>query len=596
MQKEIKQTIFGYYQFFYRIMGNKLLFTMFLGLAVSFLDGIGLALFIPLLQFIDNAKSVSKESLGGLHYIIDLFEGLNVPLNIYSVLVLMVSLFSLKGLLNYFQLMQQVSLRQIFMVKLRNEQTEDLQNLKYSGFLGLDAGKIQNTLTTEVAKVIEAMINFLGSFKGMVMLFSYLVLAFLSNWQFALLVAVGGLLSNLVFRGIFRSVKKSSVEVSHKGHIFNAYIIQAVHSFKYLKATNYYRIFALKLKDIIKQMEQVNRKIGYNQAITSSVREPFIIFIVAVVIILQIKLLGSNLGSIILSILLFYRALVSLMAVQTSWQTFIQNVGALYSLEDLRYQMLEHKEHQSETSLDKFEQEISMNNLDFSYGSNQVLKKVNIKIPKNKTIALVGESGSGKTTLANLITGLIEPIDGEILIDGVSLFNYNLDSYRSRIGYISQEAVIFTDDIFNNITFWAEPTEENLKRFWTVIEQTSLTGFIEGLEHKEKTQLGDNGILISGGQKQRISIARELYKEADILIFDEATSALDSETERYIQDNIEKLHGQYTMVIIAHRLSTIKNADIIYLLESGVVTGSGNFNEMIDISPRFKKMVSLQEF
>ncbi len=596
MNREIDHTILGYFKFFYRILGNKLLFTMLLGLGVSFLDGIGLAMFIPLLQFIDNAAAVSKESMGGLHYIINLFQWFNVPVNIYSVLGLMVITFSVKGLLNYFQLMQQVNLRQLFMVKLRNEQTLDLQQLKYSGFLNLDAGKIQNTLTTEVSRVLQAVISFMGSFKGLVMLMSYLILAFLSNWQFAILVAVGGGLSNLVFRKIFKSVKQSSVQLSFKGHIFNAYIIQAVHSFKYLKATNYFRIFSLKLNDIIKQMEQVNRKIGYNQSVTASVREPLIILIVAIVIILQIKLLGSNLGSIILSILLFYRALVSLISVQASWQSFMQNVGSLNSLEELRNQMQENKEVQIEAVLKEFKEEISLTKLDFWYGNNHVLKNINIDIKKNQTIALVGESGSGKTTLANLITGLIKPVNGDILIDGQSLFDFNLDSYRSRIGYISQEAVIFTDTLFNNITFWAEKNDKNIQRFWEVIAQTSLTSFIEGLENKEDTQLGDNGILISGGQKQRISIARELYKKADILIFDEATSALDSETERYIQDNIEKLHGRYTMVIIAHRLSTIKNADTIYLLENGEVTGKGNFNEMLDSSVRFQRMVALQDF
>src|SRR5690606_17764987 len=153
-------------------------------------------------------------------------------------------------------------------------------------------------------------------------------------------------------------------------------------------------------------------------------------------------------------------------------------------------------------------------------------------IPKNTTIALIGESGSGKTTLANLIAGLIEPNKGEMLIDGVRINTLNLNSYRSQIGYISQEPVIFSDDIFNNITFWAERTPENEERFWEVVKLASLEDFIQSQSKQELTLLGDNGILISGGQKQRISIARELYKNAEILIFDEATSALDSETEK----------------------------------------------------------------
>jgi ABC-type multidrug transport system fused ATPase/permease subunit len=132
--------------------------------------------------------------------------------------------------------------------------------------------------------------------------------------------------------------------------------------------------------------------------------------------------------------------------------------------------------------------------------------------------------------------------------------------------------VIFNDNIFNNVTFWAEANPENYKRFWKVIQMSSLTEFVENQPERELTLLGDNGILISGGQKQRISIAREMFKNVEILILDEATSALDSATELVIQENIEKLHGRYTMVVIAHRLSTIKNVDKIYLLEDGNVT------------------------
>ncbi len=137
---------------------------------------------------------------------------------------------------------------------------------------------------------------------------------------------------------------------------------------------------------------------------------------------------------------------------------------------------------------------------------------------------------------------------------------YNLNTYRDKVGYISQEPVVFNDTIYNNITFWAEPTAENQKRFKDVLRMASLGSFVESLPEKEETRLGDNGILISGGQRQRISIARELYKNTEVLIFDEATSALDSETEKIIQENIEALRGNYTIVLIAHRLINHKRS------------------------------------
>jgi len=304
--------------------------------------------------------------------------------------------------------------------------------------------------------------------------------------------------------------------------------------------------------------------------------------------------MGGNMGSIILSLVLFYRALTFLLQIQTQWQGFIQNTGAMRTVTDISEIMTNDVEIKGVHNFTSINKEVKIENVDLSYGPNKVLNNVNIIIPKKQTIALVGASGSGKTTLANIIIGLITPDSGQVSVDNVPLTEFNLDTYRSKIGYISQDSVIFNDNIYNNITFWAEQTPENVKRFWDVIQMASLEEFIESQSDREKTKLGDNGILISGGQKQRISIAREMYKKAEILILDEATSALDSETEHIIQENIENLHGHYTMIVIAHRLSTIRNVDTIYLLDKGKVTISGDFDSMLQNSEKFKRMVSLQ--
>ncbi|MCK0205556.1 ATP-binding cassette domain-containing protein [Ornithobacterium rhinotracheale] len=191
--------------------------------------------------------------------------------------------------------------------------------------------------------------------------------------------------------------------------------------------------------------------------------------------------------------------------------------------------------------------------------------------------------------------GLTKPDSGDIFINNKKLETNHLDSFRKKVGYITQDPVIFDDTIFNNVTFWDEKTPENLKRFWACIELVALTGFMNDLDKKEDSPLGSNGVLVSGGQKQRISIARELYKDIELLIMDEATSALDSETENYIKENIERLQGKYTMVIIAHRLSTIKHADSIYVMEKGEIIEHGNYNELYQQNGKFKQMVDLQD-
>ena len=232
----------------------------------------------------------------------------------------------------------------------------------------------------------------------------------------------------------------------------------------------------------------------------------------------------------------------------------------------------------------------------FSYGQQPLLKNINLEITKNKTIALVGPSGSGKTTLINIITGLLPIEKGSFRINGIEQSELNMNEYQSKIGYITQEPVIFNDTLFNNVTTWAEKTPENLIKFKNALKKASLLTFLEGLAEKEDAPLGNAGILISGGQKQRIAIARELYKEVDLLVLDEATSALDSETEKEIQEYFDQLRGEYTIIVIAHRLSTIKNSDIIYLLKDGQILNHGNFESLTNESSNFKKMVALQNF
>jgi len=185
--------------------------------------------------------------------------------------------------------------------------------------------------------------------------------------------------------------------------------------------------------------------------------------------------------------------------------------------------------------------------------------------------------------------------DAHTLIDVREAKGLNMGTFQKRIGYITQEPVIFDGTIFNNVTFWDEKTPDSLKRFHDALGQASILDFVLEQPDAENSRLGNNGINLSGGQKQRISIARELYKDIDFLFMDEATSALDSETERAIQENIDELKGQFTIIIIAHRLSTIKNADRVVMLRNGCIEHIGSYPDLIQQSATFKRMVELQE-
>jgi ABC-type multidrug transport system fused ATPase/permease subunit len=599
MKLSLKNGLLGYFKYFYSIIGSKLLLLLGLSIVVSFLDGLGLAMFIPLLKAVGDGQTQqtaadNQESLGQMQLFVNFIKKMGFELTITTVLVLLASLFAFKGLMKYTQMKFYAGLREQFIKKVRYRLVNNLEGLSYSGFLKMDSGKIQNTLTVEVQRLFTAFHYYFTGAQGAVMLTTYMALAFLANYQFALLVVVGGVASNLIYNKIYKTTKKASNDLSTKGANFNSFLVQTIQYFKYLKSTNTFNRYAGKLKIVINDAEALNKKIGHMTAIVVSIKEPIIVTIVALVIYAQLNWMGASLSSIILSLLLFYRSLNYLVMTQNYLQDFNEHSGGVTAVSTLTKEMSTLKEVNGSVVFKTVQNKIEIRDVSLSYDSLKVLDGINIELDKNSTIALVGESGAGKTTLANMISGLIRPDEGDVYVDDVAMAQYDLNTYRDKVGYISQEPVVFNDSIFNNITFWADRTPENVNRFNEVLRMASLNAFVDALPDKENTRLGDSGILISGGQRQRISIARELYKETEVLIFDEATSALDSETEKIIQENIDKLHGNRTIVLIAHRLSTIKGADTIYLLEKGKVTASGSFNEMVNKSTRFQKMVSLQ--
>ena len=238
--------------------------------------------------------------------------------------------------------------------------------------------------------------------------------------------------------------------------------------------------------------------------------------------------------------------------------------------------------------------------MDFRYDDSDenILKSVNIQIPVNKMIAFVGESGAGKSTLIDTLTLLLKPQNGNIYIDGIDSSEIKVSSWRSQIGYVSQETVVFDDTVANNICLWKGDYENDpdvRDRVEKAAQRAYADEFIQNMSLGYQTVVGDRGVRLSGGQRQRLFIARELYKNPNLLILDEATSSLDTESERYIQKSIDALKGSMTVVIIAHRLSTIKNSDLIYVLEKGQIIESGTYNELsLNSESRFAQMVAIQ--
>ena len=243
--------------------------------------------------------------------------------------------------------------------------------------------------------------------------------------------------------------------------------------------------------------------------------------------------------------------------------------------------------------ISSFEHQIEFRHVSFKYDQQWVLKDINIVIPKGKTIALVGQSGSGKSTLVDLIPRYYDVQEGEVLIDGINVKDLGIHDLRQLIGNVNQEAILFNDSFFNNISFGVEnATQQQVEEAARI---ANAHDFIMQTEEGYNTNIGDRGGRLSGGQRQRVSIARAILKNPPILILDEATSALDTESERLVQDALERLMKTRTTVAIAHRLSTIKNADEIYVLHEGHIVEQGSHEKLMSVDGYYRKLHDMQQ-
>lgn len=601
-----------YHGLFKIYLGNRIYIIFLLTLIAALAEGVGILMILPLLESLSSINVAQDSGLGPQaeatpesstlsEYMTSLIEFLGFEDSIISVLIIITIAFIVKGILTFAALAWSSHLRGELMRELKNRLFKQYSRMNYDYYASKDTGHFINIINEQITRALQSFASFtqLGAF--IINTIVYIALAFLVAWRFGLMAFLAGVALLLIFRWLSSLVRDlSRLTAKENGFLANV-LIQTLQAYKYLTATDQIGIMKGKVAGSIEKLANYQIRTGIAAGFTQATREPVAVVLIMLILGMQLFYLQQPLEPIIVSIALFYRGLNATLAIQGAWQTMLEYIGSMEIVDTEFKNQVRHEVIDGTKRLVFFDKDIHLDDIYFSYDSRMgnVIDGVTLKIPSQTSVAFVGESGSGKSTLVDLITLMIRPQSGQVLIDQVPGSTILLSSWREKIGYVSQETVIFDDSIANNICLWSGDmhTDAELdKRIRKSASQAYIAQFIEGLPEGYQTLVGERGIRLSGGQRQRLFIARELFRKPSLLILDEATSALDSESEKSIQRSIDELKGQVTLIIIAHRLSTIKNVDKIFVLDKGRIIQDGLYDSLRKSeNSQFRRLIEMQE-
>jgi subfamily B ATP-binding cassette protein MsbA len=452
-----------------------------------------------------------------------------------------------------------------------------------------DVGAVESCITSSINMLIRQPIAILVCFTTMLWI----------SWQMTLFVIVVAPLAGWIMGTVSRKLKSQSAAVQGKWGEMLAQLDETLGGLRIIKAF-------IAEKKMLQRFVNTNdefRKQVNAMAMRQNAAHPMSEFLGTIIIVIVLWFGGylilneSNLidaSTFIFFMVILYSVINPLKDLSKATYQIPVGLASMDRIDFILKAENPIKEPANPEPMTSFEKDIELRDVSFSYHEDRpVLKHINLTVPKGKTIALVGQSGSGKSTLVDLIPRYHDVKEGEVLIDGKNIKGLRISELRSFIGNVNQEAILFNDTFYNNITFGVD--NATMEQVIEAAKIANAHDFIMESEHGYDTMIGDRGGRLSGGQRQRVSIARAILKNPPILILDEATSALDTESERLVQEALERLMKSRTTIAIAHRLSTIKNADEIYVLYEGEIVERGQHEELIEKNGYYKRLYDMQQ-
>jgi len=450
-----------------------------------------------------------------------------------------------------------------------------------------DVQEVENSITSTLDMLI----------KNPILIIIYMAVLFSMSWKLTVFTIVFAPLVILIMSSIGRKLKSESLEAQQYWSDTMSQVEETLGGLRVIKAFLAEKKMSNRFEGITESMRSKNTKVGVRQSSAHPVSELLGSIMIAIVLWFGGTLILGDHASIDAPAFMSYMAILYsvIQPIKDLARAAYGIPRGLASMERIDVILnaenpIKESEHPVSVS---FEKCISFRHVNFCYeGSRQILSDINLEIEKGKTIAIVGASGAGKSTLVDLIPRFYDINSGEILIDGVNIKNFSLQDLRALIGNVNQEAILFNDSIFNNISFGVE--NATMEEVTKAAKIANAHEFILEKEHGYDENIGDRGSKLSGGQRQRISIARAILKNPPILILDEATASLDTESEKTVQVALDRLMTSRTTIAIAHRLSTIKNADQIIVMDEGRIVERGRHEELLALNGYYKKLNDMQ--